>query len=51
MLGHQKKLILAIERLRRALSKRNEEPQGGIDPLDRNKQSHRQLPNLNYPGS
>ncbi|KAL5969681.1 Caskin-1, partial [Taenia solium] len=42
-LGHQKKLILAIERLRRALSKRNEDQAVGTDSLTRNRQSQQHL--------
>ncbi|VDD83959.1 unnamed protein product [Mesocestoides corti] len=34
-LGHQKKLILAVERLRRALAKRDEDQAGGGDSLTR----------------
>ncbi|VDM17157.1 unnamed protein product [Hydatigera taeniaeformis] len=41
-LGHQKKIILAIERLRRALSKRNEDQSVGTDSLIRNRQSQQQ---------
>ncbi|KAL5106821.1 hypothetical protein TcWFU_004989 [Taenia crassiceps] len=41
-LGHQKKLILAIERLRRALSKRNEDQAVRTDSLTRNRQSLQQ---------
>ncbi|VDN99255.1 unnamed protein product [Rodentolepis nana] len=37
-LGHQKKLLLAIERLRRVMSKRSEEQNHGIDSLNRSLQ-------------
>ncbi|KAM7534375.1 hypothetical protein Aperf_G00000114834 [Anoplocephala perfoliata] len=43
-LGHQKKLVLAIERLRRAMSKRSEEQVHGTDSLLLNRPHQHQIP-------
>ncbi|CDI97077.1 Sterile alpha motif SAM [Echinococcus multilocularis] len=48
-LGHQKKLVLAIERIRRALSKRNEDQSVGTDSLTRIRQSQQQQHLLSSP--
>ncbi|EUB58841.1 Caskin-1 [Echinococcus granulosus] len=49
LIGHQKKLVLAIERLRRALSKRNEDQSVGTDSLTRIRQSQQQQHLLSSP--